>query len=65
MAAHLAKTPIDKVPNLEDYVVLEYFEYMLKEVPGLPPRRDIDFSINLRLLSPNIGSLPITWDILH
>jgi hypothetical protein len=35
------------VPNLEDYAVVEYFEDVFKEVPGLPPRRDIDFSINL------------------
>jgi hypothetical protein len=47
MAAHLAETPRDKVPNLEDYVVLEYFEDVFKDVPRLPPRRDIDFSINL------------------
>jgi hypothetical protein len=37
----------DQVPNLEDYVVLKEFEYVFKEVPGLPPRRDIDFSIDL------------------
>jgi hypothetical protein len=47
IGAHLAETPRDKVPNLEDYAVLEYFEDVFKEVPGLPPRRDIDFSINL------------------
>jgi hypothetical protein len=47
IASHLAETPIDKVPNLEDYVVLEHFEDVFKEVPGLPPRRDIDFSINV------------------
>jgi hypothetical protein len=47
IASHLAETPRDKVPNLEDYVVLEDFEYVFKEVPELPPRRDIDFSINL------------------
>jgi hypothetical protein len=34
------------VPNLEDYAVLEDFEDVFKEVPRLPPRRDIDFSIN-------------------
>jgi hypothetical protein len=45
-AAHMEETPKDKVPNLEDYAVLEEFD-VFKEVPGLPPKRDIDFSINL------------------
>ena len=35
------------MPNLEDYAVLEDFEDVFKEVPRLPPKRDIDFSINL------------------
>ena len=43
----MEETPKDKVPNLEDYVVLKEFEYVFKEVPGLPPMRDIDLSINL------------------
>jgi hypothetical protein len=46
-AAHMEEEPKDKVPNLEDHVVLEDFEDVFKEVPGLPPKRDIDFSINL------------------
>jgi hypothetical protein len=45
--AHLKETPKDKVPNLKDYEVMKYFEDVFKEVPRLPPRRDIDFSINL------------------
>jgi hypothetical protein len=45
-AAHMEKTPKDKVPNLEDHAVLEYFEDVFKEVPGISPKRDIDFSIN-------------------
>jgi hypothetical protein len=43
----MEETPKDKVPNLEDYAFLEYFEDVFKEVPGLAPKRDIDFSINL------------------
>ena len=46
-AAYLEETPKDKVPNLEDYAVLENFEDVFNEVPGLPQMRDIDFSINL------------------
>jgi hypothetical protein len=37
----------DKVPKLEDNAVLEDFEDVFKEVPRLPPKRDIYFSINL------------------
>jgi hypothetical protein len=46
-ATHMEETPKDKVSNIEDHVVLEDFVYVFKEVPGLPPKRDIDFSINL------------------
>ena len=35
------------VSNLEDHRVLKEFEDVFQEVPGLPPKRDIDFSINL------------------
>ena len=37
----------DKMPNLEDHEILEDFEDVFKEVVGLPPKRYIDFSINL------------------
>jgi hypothetical protein len=43
----MEETPKDKVPNLEYYSVLENFEDVFREVPRLPPKRDIDFSINL------------------
>jgi hypothetical protein len=45
--SHMEEEPKDKVPNLEDHGVLKYFEYVFKEIPGLLPKRDIDFSINL------------------
>jgi hypothetical protein len=35
-------------PNLEDHPILrEYKDVFPEEVPGLPPRRDIEFSIEL------------------
>jgi hypothetical protein len=46
-ATHMEEASKDKVPNLEDHIVLEDFEDVFQEVPRLPPKRDIDFSINL------------------
>jgi hypothetical protein len=38
----------DDKPNLEDHPILrEYKDVFPEEVPGLPLRRDIDFSIDL------------------
>jgi hypothetical protein len=46
-AAHMEETPKYKVSNIEYYAVLKEFEDVFKEIPILPPKRDIDFSINL------------------
>ena len=54
----MEEAPKDKVPNLEDYAVLEDFEDVFKEVPGLPPRRDIDFSINLMPGAAPVSKIP-------
>jgi hypothetical protein len=35
------------VSNLENHRVLKEFKDVFQDVPGLPPKRDIDFSINL------------------
>ena len=43
----MEETPKDKVSNIEDYVALKEFEDVFKEILRLPPKRDIDFSINL------------------
>jgi hypothetical protein len=37
----------DKVESIESHPVLRDFEDVFKEIPGLPPKRDIDFSIDL------------------
>jgi hypothetical protein len=55
---HIEETPKDKVPNLEDYAVLENFEDVFKEVPRLPPKRDIDFSINLMSGADPVSKTP-------
>jgi predicted aspartyl protease len=56
--AHMEETPKDKVPNLEDHVVLKDFEDVFKEVLGLPPKRDIDFSVNLMLGAAPMSKTP-------
>jgi hypothetical protein len=43
----MEESPKDKLSNIEDHVVLKEFEDVFQEVPGLPPKRDIDFSVNL------------------
>jgi hypothetical protein len=38
----------NKKPSLEDHSILREYKYVFpEEVPGLPPRRDIDFSIEI------------------
>jgi hypothetical protein len=46
-AAHMEEAPKDNVSIVEDHVVLKDFEDVFQEVPRLPLKRDIDFSINL------------------
>jgi hypothetical protein len=57
-AAHMEETPKDKVPKLEDYAVLQDFEDVFKEVLRLPPKRDIDFSINLMPRAALVSKTP-------
>jgi hypothetical protein len=57
-AAHMEEAPKDKIPNMEDHAVLEYFEDVFKEVPRLPPKRDIDFSMNLMLGAALVSKSP-------
>jgi hypothetical protein len=34
--AHMEETPKDKVPSIEDYVVLKGFKYLFREISGFP-----------------------------
>jgi hypothetical protein len=46
-AAHMEEAVGDKVASIEDHPILKYFEDVFGEIPGFPPKRDIDFSIDL------------------
>jgi len=43
----MEEVPKDKVLNMEDHAVLEEFRDVFKKILRLPPKRDINFSINL------------------
>jgi hypothetical protein len=45
--SHMEEAAKDKVENIENHLVLKDFEYVFREIPGFPPKRDIDFSIDL------------------
>ena len=47
-AAHILEPTGDETLRLEYYQVLQEFkDVFLDEIPGLPPKRDIDFTIQL------------------
>jgi hypothetical protein len=57
-AIQVLKTIEGDKPSLEDHPILrEYRDVFPEEVPGLPPRRDIDFSIEL---APRVVSVSRT-----
>jgi hypothetical protein len=44
---HMEEETKEKVASVEDHPVLMDFEDVFREIMGLPPKRDIDFSIDL------------------
>jgi hypothetical protein len=46
-AAHVEELENTYGPSLEYFSILFEFEDVFQEIPGLPPRREIDFSIDL------------------
>jgi hypothetical protein len=56
-AAQVEEASQDVVLNLEDHEVLKEFKDVFQEVPGLPTKRYIDFSINLMP-----GATPVSKD---
>jgi hypothetical protein len=45
----MEETTKDTVPSIDEYVLLKEFEDVFGEIQRFPPKRDIDFSINLML----------------
>jgi hypothetical protein len=61
----MGETPKDRVPYLEYQAVLKEFEDVFKEIPGLPPKRDIDFSINLMPGATPVSKTPYRMSTLE
>jgi hypothetical protein len=47
-----------KGPSLEDFSVLQEFEDVFQEIPGFPPRKEIDLSIDLVLGYASMSKMP-------
>jgi hypothetical protein len=54
----MEEPPMDKVPSVEDFAILKEFKDVFKELSGFPPKRDIDFFINLMLGETPISKTP-------
>lgn len=56
---HMEDLMKDKDPKLEDYELLqEYENVFLEEVSGFPPKRDIDFTINIMIGVAMVSKFP-------
>jgi hypothetical protein len=64
-STHMEEASKDKVPNMGDHLVLKYFEDVFKEIPRLPPKRDIDFSINLMPRETLVSKTPYKMSTLY
>jgi hypothetical protein len=53
----------DKEAILEDYSILRGFEDVFEELPRLPPKRDIDFSIDLMIGAAPVSKTPYRMSI--
>ena len=58
-AAHIVEATENETPRLEDFHVLQKFkDFFPKEIPGLLPKRDIDFIIELVAGSTLVSKVP-------
>ena len=65
-AAQILETLGDETPRLEDYQVLQEFRDMFPdEILGLPPKQDIDFTIELVPGATPVSKAPYTMSTLE
>ena len=64
-ADHISYSIDGMGPNLEDYKFLqEYANVFLEEVPTLPPKGDIDFTINIVSGATSVSKAPYRMSTL-
>jgi hypothetical protein len=56
--AHMEEEDRDKVEIIEQRPVSKYFEDIFGDIPGFPPKGDIDFSIDLVLGASPVSKTP-------
>ena len=61
----MEETDNTKGPSLEDFSVLQEFEDVFQEIPGFPPRREIDFSIDLVSGAAPVSKTPYRMSTLE
>jgi hypothetical protein len=64
-ASHVEEPDNPKGPNLEYFSVLWEFEDVFQEIPGFPPRRQIDFSIDLVPRASLVSKTPYKMSTLE
>jgi hypothetical protein len=57
-ASHMEDETMDKVPSIEDWSVLKELKDVFKEILWFPPKRDIDFSLNMMLGENPVSKTP-------
>jgi hypothetical protein len=61
----LDQVPMDKVPSTEYCTVLNESEDVFKEILGLPPKKDINLSINIMSGVTHISKIPYRMSTLE
>ena len=64
-AVHVLEEIENETPKLEDYHVLLFMDVFPNDIPGLPPKRDIDFTIDLVLGAAPMSKTPYKMSTLE